>query len=158
VDATLVWTVVGSGAAVAGLAVAIVVAVAQSRSGRMISSKVTAELAYGQLAQDGVLCVEYASGKTDVIMVPKPGKARSSACRKPEKKAQRNSEFKPVNAIFVRSQGRAAVTVSRCHYVSDLGGVGFRFEPQPAASREAITFPSAWSQERTQSFCMISRR
>ena len=125
---------VGSGAAVAGVAVAIVVAVAQSRSGRTISSKVTAELAHGQLAQDGVLYVKYASGKTDVIMVPKPGKAKTSAGRKPGKKAQRNSELKPVNAIFVRNQGRAAVTVSRCHYVSDLGGVGFRFEPQPAAS------------------------
>lgn len=140
-DATLVWTVVGSGAAVAGVAVAVVVAVAQSRSGRTISSKVTADLACGQLAQDGVLYVKYASVKTDVIMVPKPGKARTSAGRKPGKKTQRNSEFKPVNAIFVRNQGRAAVTVSRCHYVSDLGGVGFRFEPQPAASPRGDHLP-----------------
>ena len=104
-DATLVWTVVGSGAAVAGVAVAIVVAVAQARSGRITSSKVTAELAHGELAQDGVLYIEHASGKTDVIMVPKPGKARTSADQKPRKKAQRDPEFKPVNAIFVRNQG-----------------------------------------------------
>jgi hypothetical protein len=141
VDATLVWTAVGSGAAVAGVAVAIIVAVAQSRSGRKINPKVTAELAYGQLAQDGVLYVKHASGKTDVIMVPKPGKARTSARRKPGNTAEQNSELKPVNAIFVRNQGRAAVTVSRCHYVSDLGGVGFRFEPQPAASPRGDHFP-----------------
>jgi hypothetical protein len=134
VDATLVWTAVGSGAAVAGVAVAIVVAVAQARSGRITSSKVTTELAHGELAQDGVLYTEHASSKTDVIMVPKPGKARTSADQKPRKKVQRDPEFKPVNAIFVRNQSRAAVTVSRCHYISDLGGVGFRFEPQPAAS------------------------
>jgi hypothetical protein len=63
VDATLVWTVVGSGAALAGVAVAIVVAVAQARSGRITSSKVTAELAHGELAQDGALYIEYASGR-----------------------------------------------------------------------------------------------
>lgn len=140
-DATLVWTVVGSGAAVAGVAVAIVVAVAQARSGRINSSKVTAELAHGELAQDGVLYIEYASGKTDVIMVPKPGKARTSADQKPRKKTQRDPEFKPVNAIFARNQSRAAVTVSRCHYISDLGGVGFRFEPQPAASPQGDHLP-----------------
>ena len=139
-DATLVWTVVGSGAGVAGVAVAIVVAVAQSRSERTISSKVTPELAQGQLAEDGVMYVEHASGKTDVIMMPKPGEARTSTGRQ-SGKAQQNSEFKPVNAIFVRNQGRAAVTVSRCHYISDLGGVGFRFEPQPAASPRGDHLP-----------------
>ena len=38
-------------------------AVAQARSGRINSSKVTAELAHGELAEDGVLFIEYTSGK-----------------------------------------------------------------------------------------------
>jgi len=117
------------------------VAVAQARSGRITSSKVTAVLAHGELAEDGVLFIEYTSGKTDVIIVPKPGKARTSAAQKPGKKTQRDPEFKPVNAIFVRNQSRAAVTVSRWHYISDLGGVGFRFEPRPAASPRGDHLP-----------------
>jgi hypothetical protein len=75
-------------------------------------------------------------------MVPKPGKERTSADQQPGKKTQRDPEFKPVNAIFVRNQSRAAVTVSRCHYISDLGGVGFRFEPQPAASPRGDHLPT----------------
>jgi hypothetical protein len=119
----------------------IVVAVAQARSGRITSSKLTAVLAHGELAEDGVLFIEYTSGKTDVIIVPKPGKARTSAAQKPGKKTQRDPEFKPVNAIFVRNQSRAAVTVSRWHYISELGGVGFRFESQPAASPRGDHLP-----------------
>jgi hypothetical protein len=61
VDATLAWTVVGSAAAVAGVAVAVVATVVQARSGRNTGPKVTAELGAGQFAQDGVLCVEFAS-------------------------------------------------------------------------------------------------
>jgi hypothetical protein len=142
VDATLAWTVVGSGAGVAGVAVAAVAMVAQARSGRRTSSKVTAELGHGQLDQEeGVLCVEFASGKIDVMTLPKPGKARPSADRKPRKKARHSPEFSPVNAIFIRNHGRTTVTVSRCHYESDLGGVGFRFEPQPAVSPRGDHLP-----------------
>jgi hypothetical protein len=107
VDATLAWTVVGSGAGVAGVGVAVVAAVGQARSGRSTDAKVTAELGYGQLSQDGVLCVEFASGKTDVIAVPKPGEARASAGRDPGKKTRREPEVRPVNVIFIRNAGPA---------------------------------------------------
>ena len=133
-DATLVWTVVGSGAGVAGVAVAAVAAIAQARSGRKSASKITAELGAGQLAQDGVLYVDFASGKTDVMTLPKPGKPRTGAKGGSGEKVQYSPEFSPVNAIFVRNKGSTDVMVSRCHYVGDLGGVGFRFEPQSAAS------------------------
>jgi hypothetical protein len=141
VDATLAWTVVGSGAGVVGVGVAVVAAVAQARSGRRTNSKVTAELGYGQLGEDGVLCIEFASGKTNVITVPKPGEARTNMDRKQRKKVKRDPELKPVNVIFVRNQGRVTVTVSHCHYIANLGGVGFRFEPQPAASPRGDHLP-----------------
>lgn len=74
-------------------------------------------------------------------MVPKPDKPRASAERKPKKKTGLDPEVKPVNAIFVRNRGGTAVTLSRCHYVSDLGGAGFRFEPQPGASPRGDHLP-----------------
>jgi hypothetical protein len=74
-----------------------------------------------------VLCVEFASGQTNVILVPKPGETETDADRKPRKKARPNPESKPVNAIFIRNHGQTAVTLSHCHYVSDLNGVGFRW-------------------------------
>jgi hypothetical protein len=141
VDASLAWTVVGSVAGVAGVGVAIAASVIQSRSGRTARPKVTAELAQGQLAQDGVLCVEFASGETNVIMVPKPGETRASADRKRKKKAERSPESKPVNAIFISNHGQMPITLSRCHYVADLNGTGFRFEPQPAASPRGDHLP-----------------
>jgi hypothetical protein len=88
-----------------------------------------------------VLCVEFASGETNVIMVPKPGETKTNADRKPQKKARRNPESKPVNAIFIRNRGQTPVTLSHCHYVSNLDGAGFRFEPQPAASPRGDHLP-----------------
>ena len=113
----------------------------QSRSGRITRPQVTAELARGQLGEDGVLFVEFSSGDTNAIMVPKPGEARTNTGRKPRKKTRRNPESKPVNAIFIRNHGQTSVTLSHCHYVSDLDGVGFRFEPQPAASPRGDHLP-----------------
>src|SRR6266568_1578779 len=79
VDATLTWTVVGSAAGVAGVAVAAVAFVMQARSERKHGPKVTSELGIGQLDdQDGVLYVEFVTGKTNVMTLPKPGKARAS--------------------------------------------------------------------------------
>jgi hypothetical protein len=136
-----VWTVVGSAAGVAGVGVAIAATVIQSRSGRTARPSVTAELAQGQLAEDGVLSVEFESGETNVIMVPKPGETTASVYRKRKKKAERAPESKPVNAIFVYNHGQMPVTLSRCHYVADLDGTGFRFEPQPAASLRGDHLP-----------------
>jgi hypothetical protein len=140
VDATLAWTV-GSVAGVAGAGAAIAPIVVQSRSGRIARPKVTAELAQGQLAEDGVLCVEFESGETNVIMVPKPGETRASVDRKRKNKAGRNPESKPVNAIFISNNGQMPVTLSRCHYVADLDGTAFKFEPQPAASPRGDHLP-----------------
>ena len=140
-DASLAWTVVGSVAGVAGAGAAIAATVIQSRSGRTARPKVTAKLAQGQLAEDGVLCVEFESGETNVIMVPKPGETRTSVDRKRKKKAESNPEFKPVNAIFISNHGQMPITLSHCHYVADLDGTGFRFEPQPAASPRGDHLP-----------------
>ncbi len=135
VDATLTWTVVGSAAGVAGVAVAAVAFVMQARSERKHGPKVTSELGIGQLDdQDGVLYVEFVTGKTNVMTLPKPGKARASTKKGSAKWVQDRIKLSPVNAIFVRNEGGTGVMVSRCHYLSDLGGVDFRFEPQPAAS------------------------
>lgn len=133
-DATLAWTVVGSAAGVAGVAVAAAAFVRQAQTGRKTGSKVTAELGIGQLDKDGVLCVEFMTGETNVMTLPKPGKARARTKGGSAKRAQHSMKLSPVNAIFVRNEGGTGVMVSRCHYLSDLGGVGFRFEPQPAAS------------------------
>jgi hypothetical protein len=141
VDATLARTAVGSAAGVAGVAVAVVATVVQARSDRNAGPKVTAELGAGQLAHDGVLCVEFASGNTDVMRLPAPGSAKTSMNETPGKEDFHDLEYTPVNAIFVCNQGRTAVTVSRCHYVSGLGGMGFRFEPQPAASPRGNHLP-----------------
>lgn len=141
VDASLAWTVVGSVAGVAGVGVAIAANVIQPRSGRTARPKVTAELAQGQLAQDGVLCVRFESGETNVIMVPKPGETRTSVDRKRKKKVERSPESKPVNAIFISNHGQIPITLSRCHYMADLNGIGFRFEPQPAASPRGDRLP-----------------
>ena len=140
-DATLAWTVVGSAAGVAGVAVAVVAVTVQVRSGQSTSSKVTAELAAGQIDQFGVLHVEFASGKIDVIALPKPGKARTIEKGGSGERGQGNLEFSPVNVIFVRNQGRLPVTVSRCRYISDLGLTDYIFEPLPAASKRGDHLP-----------------
>ena len=140
-DATLAWTVVGSAAGVAAVVVAAVAFFRQARSERKTDSKITSELGIGQLAQDGVLYVEFMTGKTDVITLPKPGKARASKNGGTAKRDQGGMKVSPVNAIFIRNEGGTPVMVSRCHYLSDLGGVGFRFEPQPAASARGDQLP-----------------
>ena len=106
----------------------------QKQSSRKAESKVTAQLAAGRLDQYGGLYVEFASGKTNLMTLSKPGTARASAKGGSEKSIQYSLKLSPVNAIFVRNEGRTGVMVSRCHYLSDLGGTGFRFEPQPAVS------------------------
>lgn len=140
-DTTLAWTIVGSAAGVVGVGVTVAATVIQSRTGRPSRPKVTAELAQGQLGEDDVLCVEYVSGEMNTIMVSNPGEAKASADRKPRKKARRNPESQPVNAIFIHNRGQTPVTLSHCHYVSDLDGVAFRFEPQPGASPRGDHLP-----------------
>lgn len=76
-DATLAWAVVGSSAGVVGVAVAAMAAVMQSRSQRNINHKVTVELGIGQLDKTGVLCVRFATGKTNITTLPKPGEKRN---------------------------------------------------------------------------------
>lgn len=140
-DATLAWTVVGSAAGVVGVGVAVAAIVIQVRSGQTIRSKVTAELGYGLLADDGVLSVEFASGKTDVIRVPDPDGAKARPTRKSRKKDQGAPKSQPVNVLVVWNRGTLPVTMSYCHYVADLGGTGFRFEPQPEASPRGDHLP-----------------
>lgn len=118
----------------------VAVAVLQTRSSRRFKSKVSAELARGYLSRDGVLHVEFISGKSDVIGLAKNEEAsseRKKSNKKPQdtgKKTREGLKFTPVNVIFIRNQGRNPVTVTRCHYLGELGDRGFRFEPQPASS------------------------
>ncbi len=142
-DATLAWTIVGSCAGVAGVTVAAVATFRQSRSGRKIDSKVTAELGVGQLDRTGVLCVRFASGKMNITNLPKPGETKASREDSSEGKPPETLEFTPVNAIFVHNESQAGVTVSRCQYSSNLGGVGFVFEPQPGASERGDLLPKS---------------
>jgi hypothetical protein len=132
---------VGSAAGVAGVGVAVAAIVIQARSGRTIRSRVTAELGSGQLADDGVLSVEFVSGKTDVIRVPEADGVRARPARKTPKKDQRTPQSQPVNVIAVCNQGVSPVTISHCHYAADLEGTGFRFEPQPEASPRGDHLP-----------------
>ena len=80
-DATLTWTVVGSAAGVAGAAVAAVAFVMQARSERKHGSKITSELGIGQLDKDGVLYVEFMTGETNVMTLPKQTPATPIAGR-----------------------------------------------------------------------------
>jgi hypothetical protein len=141
VDATLAWTVVGSSAGAAGVTVAAVAAVTQSRSRRKIDQKVTAELAIGQLDKTGVLCVRFGSGKTSITTLPRPGALKCAPNDSPEESSQDGLEFTPVIAIFVHNEGPSGMTLSRCQYSSNLGGVGFVFEPQPGASERGNHLP-----------------
>jgi hypothetical protein len=84
VDATLAWTVVGSCAGVAGVAIAALPVLKRARPGQQ--SKVAAELAAGQLTTDGVLYVEFASGKTGVLTLPEVSHDRTGTSREQKEK------------------------------------------------------------------------
>jgi hypothetical protein len=147
VDAGPVWTAVGSAAGVVGVGATVAVAVFQTRSSRRFKSKVSAELALGYLSPDGVLNVEFISGERDVIGLAKNEEAsagRKKSGKKPrdtEKKIRENLKLTPVNVIFIRNQGGTPVTVTRCHYLGELGDTSFRFEPQPASSPRGDRLP-----------------
>jgi len=147
VDASLVWTIAGSAAGVVGVGATVAVAVFQTRSSRRFKSKVNAELARGCLSPDGVLNVEFISGERDVIGLAKNEEASTEhkkSNKKPreiEKKIRENLKLTPVNVIFIRNQGGTPVTVTRCHYLGELGNTGFKFEPQSASSPRGDRLP-----------------
>jgi hypothetical protein len=115
-------------------------------SWRRTGSKFEAELAVGQLNSDGLLSVEFASGKSSIMTAPNPHDKRiPTRATKPNakrKKRLRNTltteswhSFTPVNVIFAHNKGRTPVTLSRCEYIGDLTQeVGFQFEAQPSVS------------------------
>lgn len=146
-DASLLWTVAGSAAGLVGVGATVGVAVFQTRSSRRFRSKVSAELARGYLSLDGVLNVEFISGERDVIGLAKNEEAsaeRKKSDKKPrdtEKKIRESLKLTPVNVIFIRNQGGTPVTVTRCHYLGELGDTGFKFEPQPASSPRGDRLP-----------------
>ena len=113
----------------------------QSGSRRNINHKVTAELGIGQLDKAGMLCVRFAAGKTNITTLPKPRGISESSDAPPKENPQDSLEFTPVIAIFVHNEGQAGVMISRCQYSSNLGGVGFVFEPQPGASERGDHLP-----------------
>lgn len=115
--------------------------VTQVRSKRKVRPRVTAELGIGQLDQTGDLFVKFASGKSTVMTLPEREEAEVLTGEQPDKEAPNELEFGPVNVIHIHNQGYADVTVSRCQYISDLGGVDFIFEPQSGASTRGDLLP-----------------
>lgn len=61
--------------------------------------------------------------------------------KQPDKDELAELEFGSVNVIHIHNQGDTDVTVSRCQYITDLGGAGFTFEPQPGASTRGDLLP-----------------
>jgi hypothetical protein len=116
-------------------------------SWRKTGPQLTAELAVGQIDySSGLLSVNFPSGDSSIMTVPKPDGKRASRPRaKPNKRRNKKfrnriidkpkNSFKPVNVIFAHNEGRTAVTLSRCEYLGYLGDkIGFQFEPQPDVS------------------------
>ena len=103
-------------------------------SWKRTGSRVSAELAVGQLDETGVLSVQFASGTSTIMSLPRTEPAKNQGGKKRKAAPSAEPTFQPVNVVFVRNRGRTGITVSRCTYLSDLDGAGFHFEPQPGAS------------------------
>lgn len=109
-------------------------------SWRKSGPDVTAEIGRGEVDRHtGVLRVQFMSGEKKITRLTDPfglrDKQGQATCKKGRRKGPPDGwDPVPVNAIFVRNRGRAAVTVQRCTYAADLRVTGFRFEPQPEAS------------------------
>lgn len=116
-------------------------------SWRRSGSKIEVKLGFGEVDEEGVLSVYFASGEENIIQLPTPPPSNPDVIGKRSKKrsrtsASRNKKTKPVdafilpdkgpvNVIFIHNKGRSAVTVSRCHYKSNF----FIFEAGPGASQ-----------------------
>lgn len=111
-DSTLAWTIVGSCAGVAGVAVAAVASVIQSRLGPGPDSKVTAELGVGQLDKTGILCVRFAYGKANIVNLASPEETETSSIEPLEDRSQDSLEFTPVNVILAHNAGHTEVTIT----------------------------------------------
>jgi hypothetical protein len=99
VDTALSGTAVGSGAAVAGVAVPAVPTVMHVSSKRKVRAKVTAERGIGQLDRTGDLFVRFASGKDTVITLPEREESEVPAAGQPDKEVP-NELFGPVKVIL----------------------------------------------------------
>jgi hypothetical protein len=137
------WTfaIIGSTLTLAGLVWGITWAV---RSFRKSGAEVSAELGQGYVDEFGILHVYFRDGRSKIMRIDgDPWDRRARPEKTPAKKKKRRApgapdlahDWMPVNAIFVRNSGRAAVTVSRCLYTVDLNlGRVLNFEPSPEAS------------------------
>ena len=123
-------------------------------SWKRTGSRVSAELAVGQLDEKGVLSVYFASGKSTIMTLPRNDGTKDQPKTKGKKvPASSDTTFQPVNVVFIRNQGRTGITVSRCTYLSDLGGVGFHLNHSPAPHPVAISCRSGSIPVRTQCLC-----
>lgn len=114
-----------------------------ARSFRKSAAEIRAELGQGFVDENGTLHVYFQDGRTKIMRIENdPWERRKTPKRTSTKKKQpevgapdQKHDWEPVNAIFVRNSGRAAVTISRSRYVVELClGTSFEFEPPPAAS------------------------
>jgi hypothetical protein len=113
------------------------------KSFRKAGAEVTAELGQGYVDEQGTLHVYFRDGRSKIMRIEgdpwKKRKTLEKASTKRRRKAagapDQEHEWLPVNAIFARNNGRAAITVSRCFYIVELNlGTSFQFEPQPGVS------------------------
>ncbi|MFJ5666096.1 hypothetical protein ACIQAR_10405 [Micromonospora chalcea] len=142
----LIFAIVGAAVSVGGLAWTIAWAL---RSFRKSGAEITAELGQGYVDDDGMLRVHFQDGRSKITRIEgdpwerrkqAEKQKRASARAKTNKRKAREGreqepQWQPVNAVFVRNKGRAAIKVIRCVYVVDLDlGRQFSFEPQPVSS------------------------
>jgi hypothetical protein len=137
VDAALAWTVVGSCAGIAGVALAVTAAVLPARAP---APRIRTKLGSGQLDRNGVLYVEFESGESSTIALPEPEGSAIISDGAPEKPWD-SSGFTPVIAVFIYNSGNSGVTLTRCQYSSVLGRTGFMFEPLAGASERGDRLP-----------------
>jgi len=117
-------------------------------SWRRSGSKIEIELGFGEVDEEGLLSVYFASGEENIIQLPKSPQPNGDVIgkrskRKSKKSAPRSKKPKPgvdafslpdrgpVNVIFIHNKGPSSITASRCHYKSNF----FIFEAQPGASQ-----------------------
>lgn len=129
-------------------------------SWRRAGSKIKTELGVGQVDEEGALTVEFASGKSNIIVLPEPaadvyGPIKRSTKRGKKSTARPSKKFKPVNAIFIHNKGRTA----RSPYHGATTGQTFSSSSLSRVPQSGGTaFRRGLIREKTRSWCMTTCR
>jgi hypothetical protein len=118
-------------------------------SWRRTGARIKAKLATGQVSADGILAVSFASGKRTITSLPNADDTAPEPTQGGEPEPVKKSDIIPVMAVFAYNKGRTPVTITRCEYISKLGGdVLFKFQPLPDASPFGDRLPKDLIQEQ----------